>query len=52
MSDNPPDTPPTKPPEKGWLEQLRDRIAEWMDGLVDPPMPIPVPVPVPGRGRR
>ncbi|MDP2309791.1 MAG: hypothetical protein Q8P18_27470 [Pseudomonadota bacterium] len=46
MSDNRPETPAPskKPPEPSWLDQLRDRFAELMDSLVEPPMPVPVPV--------
>jgi len=43
MSDNRP-TPPAEPKKPTWLDELRDRLAEWIDTLVNPPMPVPVPV--------
>ena len=32
------------------LDELRDRITHWLDGLMNPPVPVPVPVRV--RSRR
>ncbi len=45
MSDNRSNpSAPKRPPEPSWLDQLRDRLAELIDTLVNPPMPVPVPV--------
>jgi hypothetical protein len=44
MSDNRTDPPAKKRPEPGWLDEFRDRLAEWIDTLLHPPLPVPVPV--------
>ncbi len=49
MSDTRPDPRPDREakkdrPEPGWLDELRDRLAEWVDTLLHPPTPVPVPV--------
>lgn len=50
MSDSRPPTPPSsgpprkRPPEPSWLDELRDRVAEWVDELLHPRAPVPVPV--------
>ncbi|MDP2313383.1 MAG: hypothetical protein Q8P41_10790 [Pseudomonadota bacterium] len=44
MSDNRPNPPAKKPPEPSWLDEFRDRLAEWIDALINPPIPVPVPV--------
>ena len=41
--------PPPKDPQPGWIDEVRDRLAEWADRGVNPPR---VPVPVPVRVRR
>jgi hypothetical protein len=47
MSDTRPEPPPKKNrPQPDWLEEARERLAEWVDSLVNPPVRVPVPVPV------
>lgn len=47
MSDHPSEEPQNKDaPAPDWLEELRDRLAEWIGALLPMPEPMPVPVPV------
>ena len=33
-----------KPPPSPNLDDLRSRVAAWLDSLLNPPQPVPVPV--------
>ncbi len=40
------------PPQRPWLDEVRDRLREAIDVLLPAPAPVPVPVRVrPARGR-
>jgi hypothetical protein len=44
MSDHPRDPPDKKPTPQEWLDELRERMADWLGTLLNPPLPVPVPV--------
>jgi hypothetical protein len=41
MSEHPPEK---KAPSPDWFDELRERLADWLGTLLNPPIPVPVPV--------
>ncbi len=43
--------PPAAPPQRPWLDEVRERLREAIEALLPAPEPMPVPVRVRPRGR-
>lgn len=48
MSDDPREPAPLRRPRpekpSDWFDEARERLADWLGALLDPPHPVPVPV--------